>query len=96
MAEIIRICCEDKLCIGDVTLEKKEFLPLCELEKLIPKDAYVCQIDENTRLFAVKSEIGKEPHPFILMCEAARYVSGVWIVGIDIKQNRYFTPIFTN
>lgn len=96
MAEKFRICSEDKLCIGDVTLEKKELSPLCELEKTIPKDAYVCQIDENARLFAVKSEIGKEPHPFILMCEAARYVNGAWIVGIDIKQNRYFTPLFTN
>lgn len=96
MTEKIRICCEDKLYVYGLEFEKREFLPACELENMIPKNAYMCQFDKNTRLFAMKSQIGKERHPFILMCEAARYVNGVWIVGIDTEQNRYFTPLFTN
>ena len=96
MAEKIKICCEDKIYIKGVCFEKNKTAPECEFEKSITEEAYVSIIDCDAKLFAVKSEIGKEAHPFITMCEAARYIDDVWVVGVDIKQNRYFTPVFTN
>ena len=96
MAEKIKICCVDKIYVKGICFEKNKTAPECEIEKLIPDMAYVNVVDCDAKLFAVKSVIGKEPHPFITMCEAARYRDGTWIVGIDVRQNRYFTPVFTN
>lgn len=96
MAEKIKICCENKIYVNGIAFEKNKTECVCKLEELITDEAYINIPDSTSKLFAVKSEIGKEAHPFISMCEAARYIDGVWIVGIDVKQNRYFTPVFTN
>ncbi|MBQ7039111.1 MAG: hypothetical protein IJN39_00925 [Clostridia bacterium] len=96
MTEKIRICCDNKLYIKGLAFEQTAFEPLCELEKLIPEDAYSYRVDNGARLFAVPARIGKDRHPFPLLCEAARYIDGAWIVGTDTEKNRYFTPIFTN
>ena len=96
MTEKIKICCDESFCLNGIIFKKKEFAALCDMEMKIPDGAYVAEAGEDIKIFAVKSEIGSEEHPFILMCEAARYIDGVWIVGIDEKQDKYFTPIFTN
>lgn len=95
MGSRIAVCSTNRLKIGGVLFEQADWQPRCGLEQAISKEAYVCEVEDG-RLFAIKCAIGKEPHPFLPLFEAARYMDGAWIVGIDEKQNRYFTPLFTN
>lgn len=75
-----------------------DFLPYnglaeCDLERDLPENVLIHPLSDGA-LFAVKAQIGKEPHPLICFFEAATYKDGAWIVGIDRLQNRYFTPVF--
>lgn len=96
MAEKFKVCCDDALYIGGLPFKKSKVSACCDLEFSIPEDVYVHILDEHSVLYAKKAKIGTEPHPFIELCEAAYYIDGAWILGIDQKQNRYFTPVFTN
>lgn len=93
MSEKIKVCSNDELNIKGYVFRKEKLPPVCPLEQKIPENAYCCPID-GANLYAIPSEIGISPHPLLYFFEAAIYTEGAWVVGIDTKQNRYFTPIF--
>ncbi len=57
---------------------------------------YICELDHNAVLIAVKCEIGKEPHPLISQCEAAVWYplisgGGCWMIGVDRDKHCCFS-----
>ncbi len=94
MSSRIAVCETEDINVHGIHFKKTPFTPQCALEEEMNTSACWCEI-EGGKLFAVRSPIGKAEHPFPAFCEAARYIDGVWIVGIDEQQNRYFTPLFT-
>ncbi len=90
-----KICKSESFVLYGFEFTKWNGKAKCSLEEKLPKDAFSCDLGDGA-LYYKESEIGKEPHPFISFCEAARYVKNGWIVGIDHQKNCYFTPIFTS
>ncbi|MBR4030596.1 MAG: hypothetical protein IKJ06_04290 [Clostridia bacterium] len=94
MSEQFKICKSEQIVISGLRFDSWNGEIKCGLEKFIPKDALFCETD-GAHIFFKESCIGSDPHPFPYLCEAARYLEGGWIVGIDYVKNQYFTPLFT-
>ena len=90
-----KICKSENLVLYGYEFLKWDRNVKCSLEQKLPEDVLCCDLGDGA-LYYKESEIGKDAHPFILFCEAARYVKGGWIVGIDRQKDCYFTPLFTS
>ena len=65
----------------------------CGLEDFLPENCLYYPFADGG-LYAVQSKIGTEPHPLLYFSEAAVFLDGFWVVGIDVLKNEYFTPLF--
>ena len=71
-------------------MENKSFKTLLEKNKGV----YVAYPDENSKIFAMRFEIGKNEIPFMKAIDNVTFKDGYIIVGVDETCKEYFLPVF--
>ncbi len=96
-----------KININNFTFDRiKYYIPTSNLEKelldnnsfkaLIEKykGVYVANIDENSKLIAIRFEFAKDEIPFMKGINNVTFADGYMIIGIDKECMEYFMPVF--
>ena len=58
------------------------------------KGIFVASLPDGAEIFAVKFKIGEDEFPFVSFISNCLYKDGYVFLGLDIKKQVFFTPVF--